>query len=222
MELSKVFGQRMEQRRVELDLKFKDVKARMVTTSPSQSAIHNWEGGKRVPRMEYIDEIALALETTPAWLFGFTDEQDGVIKSNSLYANMPPLTITPPGREEVVIPSDTTLRVTEAELAKRNLEPSQLCWVRSTDNSMGERIGDGDLVLVDRSIVIPAQTDIFAMLVNDRIWFRWIRPEIDGSYTVFAENDSKSPLTQAPTEIPGNRLPSLCILGRVAGVMHFR
>ena len=222
MDLSKVFGRRMEQRREELKLSLKEASRRMVTTQPSQSAIHHWEMGKRVPRLEYVPEIAQALETTPAWLFGFTDEQDGAVRSTSLYATMPPLTCTPPGRDEVRIESDTALRIAESELAKHDLEPCNLCLVRATDNSMGDRIGDGDLVLVDRSVTVPSQADIFAMLVNDRVWFRWIRPELDGSYTVFAENDSKSPLTQAPTEIPGDRLGSLCILGRVAGITRFR
>lgn len=214
-----VIGRRMEQRRLQLNLGLKDVADRMVNTKPSPSAIHHWETGRRTPRMEYVPDIAQALDTSPMWLFGYTDEPQSQLSAGSLYANLPsPVTIQIPGRPDCKIESDKTLRIAESELVSHKLNPADLFFVRATDSVMGEKIGDGDLVLVDRSVTLPSQADIFAMLVNERIWFRWIRPEIDGSFVVFAENDSKSP----PTRIEADKLHTLAILGRVASVTRFR
>lgn len=217
MQTSAKLASRMEQRRAELRLTIANAARRMTNAKPSPSSFHHWETGQRKPHLDYIVEIAEALEVSPAWLLGFTDDMQGS-GSKDLYATFPDADAEPNGREPVQIKSDRSLKFSEGLLSQHNMSANNLVLLSATDSTMGNVIRIGDLVLVDRNQTIPDKIDTFALLVNDRVWFRWIRPEFDGSFTIFAEDESKTP----STSIPAEKLQSLCILGRVAAITRFQ
>lgn len=66
-----IFSEKVRARRLELGLKQSDL-AKML--SWKQSQVSGLEGGRFVDDAERVIAIAKALETTPNYLFGFTDE----------------------------------------------------------------------------------------------------------------------------------------------------
>ena len=98
------------------------------------------------------------------------------------------------------------------------LKPSSIITVKAEDDAMEGVISKGDLALIDMSRKPDAVRDLFAILVGDRIWLRWIRPEINGSYTMSAENSHQYPDETLTTE----QLQQLNIIGRVAIIEHER
>lgn len=80
------------------------------------------------------------------------------------------------------------------------------------DNLMGDDLKKGDEVQIDTSIRQPTTTDIFAIEVNGQIWARWMRPELDGSYTIKATDENLWPEIKI-TDLESLR--KITIIGRV-------
>ncbi|MNE76404.1 putative HTH-type transcriptional regulator [compost metagenome] len=79
-------------------------------------------------------------------------------------------------------------------------------------------INDGDEFLIDLDQTKVIDADLFALIVNSRIWVRWIRPEIDGTFTLAAQDSERFP-SQCLT---ADQLASLDIIGRVAMTCRYR
>lgn len=209
---------RMEQRRNELNLTFDQVARRMTTTKPSIARYSKWEYGENSPKLEQLSEIASALEISPSYLCGFTNDRTSERAVVELFAQLPAAHMATPDGSTTMLESDKSLAFNEGVLRKKSLRAHQLILLKAHDNSMGTHVAAGDLVLVNRDECIPAELDIFALLVKNRVWFRWIRPELDGTFTVFAEDDSKYP----PERIQSDNLRALCIIGRAVCISRFR
>jgi hypothetical protein len=59
---------------------------------------------------------------------------------------------------------------------------------------------------------------MFAILVGDRLWLRWVRQTLQGDYTVQAENRDGYP----DQILSADQLAELSILGRVRMITHLR
>ncbi len=81
-----------------------------------------------------------------------------------------------------------------------------------SDTLMDPELKKGDEVQIDNSITLPTTTDMFAIEVNGQTWVRWIRPELDGSYTIKAADVKQCPTLKADNL---NELKKLKIIGRV-------
>ncbi|MET4696916.1 S24 family peptidase, partial [Endozoicomonas lisbonensis] len=101
-------------------------------------------------------------------------------------------------------------------LANRGLDESKLLLLRVSDNAMGDIAAEGDEVLIDQKETTVAKTDLFALVVNGRIWIRWIRPELDGSFSVASENQELYPSVSMPD------LERVNIIGRVCRISKDR
>lgn len=80
------------------------------------------------------------------------------------------------------------------------------------DTLMDDDLVKGDEVQIDSSITIPSTTDMFAIKVNDQVWVRWIRPELDGGYTIRVTDSKRWPDMKINNL---EKLKELEIIGRV-------
>lgn len=217
MDIRQEIARRIRVRRHELDLTIAEVSARM-PSKPSDSRYHHWEGGKRLPKMEQLIEIAHALKVSPSWICGFTADMRDLDADLRLFTSLEDAHISLLSGDLVSLPTDRSLQFNIEELRSLDLKPDRLILLRVSDQSMSPSLSEGDRALVDRERRTPEERDLFAMLVRNKVWFRWICQELDGSFTVTAEDGE----AQRPTRIEADKLDTLGIIGRVTSITRFR
>lgn len=194
-----------------------------------QSTIARLESGEtRNPRN--LMEIAHVLGTTPAYLVGAVDDPS--------LLGLPKGPLAP--RLEEPVPSDM-VELAEIDLrfglgaaymdeevlehsAQRRLfprewirqitpsPPSRLCWAQGQGNSMEPTIGDGDIILIDRSQITPGFGDLYwAISYGQTGMIKRLRPMPDGSVKILSDNPSVPPETAYDGE--------LNVFGRVVAVV---
>jgi transcriptional regulator with XRE-family HTH domain len=218
MDIRKETARRLRARRLELDLTVGQVSARM-PSRPSDPRYNHWEKGERLPKMEQILELAEALNVSPAYICGFTPDMHDQIQNACQFSTFKKAAISLPTGEVVQLPSDHSVQFNMESLRARGLNPERLILLVADGNSMAPVLNEGDFALVDRDQRVPERKrDIFAMLVRNKVWFRWICPELDGSFTVTAEDGEQ----QRETRIEADALDKLCIIGRVTNISSYR
>lgn len=181
------------------------------------STYSNWEQGLRKPKLEAFVLLAEAFGTTPAYLACFVDYKHKDTGPRDLIStNHPTATI-----KGETVNLDNVANQCAYELAylkSRYLDENKLVSIIATDSTMKGVIDKGDELLIDRSATTVAKNDLFAILVNNQVWIRWIRPEIPGGFTLAAEDKSQyndTRLTQA-------ELDELAVIGRVIRISRDR
>ena len=181
------------------------------------SRYSNWEQAIRRPKLEEIIKLAQRFGVSPSYLAGFTDhsgnEANGM-KFISVSSSTIPVGDAIIALQEVVDNSALSLDY----IHQRGLNENKLTSVPAPDNTMADIIRKGDEVLIDRSVTAVKTSDIFALMVNRNVIFRWIQPELDGSFTIAAENKTHNP----DQKISPGQLANLQILGRVTRICHDR
>lgn len=182
----------------------------------SGSRYSNWEQALRTPKYEQIMALAELFGTTPAWLAGFTDHEGNNASSDYITLAKSKISI---GGEILSIENVANRSALHIDHIKaRGLNENQLTAIIAQGNSMAPIIQDGAEVLIDRSRTTVSTADLFAILVNGQIWIRWIRPELDGSFTVAAEDSAHYP----DQKLNAKQLADLKIAGRIARISHDR
>lgn len=93
-----------------------------------------------------------------------------------------------------------------------NADPAHLCWIQGQGDSMEPVISDGDLALVDRSVVTPGVGDVYWVIAYGQIgMIKRLRPMPDGSVKILSNNAAVPPETAYDGE--------LHIFGRVRAVV---
>lgn len=191
-------------------------------TSLSNETMHssrysNWELGLRMPPPEQIVKLAKLFGKPAAWLQGYTDNDSlSVVSSNYVTANSPTLQ-TKSGLIQLTQTTDHTA-YSLSYLAGRSLNKNKLLSIVQLDRSMGELIAEGAEVLLDCDQTEVRGMDLFGILVTGDIWIRWICSELDGSYTLRAEDSKQYPDKSLTRE----QLETLDIIGRVVRIAHDR
>nr|WP_317623551.1 LexA family transcriptional regulator [Aeromonas caviae] len=181
------------------------------------SRYSNWEQALRSPKYEQMIALAELFGTTPAWLAGFTDHE-GNNASAMDYVTLDQSAISV-GGETLNIDNVANRSALHIDHVKaRGLNENRLTAIVAQGDSMDPLIQDGAEVLIDRSRTTVSTADLFAILVNGQIWIRWIRPELDGSFTVAAEDSAHYP----DQKLNAEQLASLKIVGRIARITHDR
>lgn len=91
--------------------------------------------------------------------------------------------------------------------------PGQLCWARGKGNSMLPTIGDGDVILIDRSQRNLQDSDlIWAVSYGNAATIKRLRPMPDGGVKMLPDNPNVPPETAYDGE--------LNIFGRVIAVVR--
>lgn len=181
------------------------------------STYSNWEQGLRKPKLEVFILLAEVFGTTPAYLAGFVDHKHKDTGPRNLISPNHP-TITLNGG---VINLDNVANQCAYELAYlkgRHLDENKLISIIATDSTMKGVIDKGDELLIDRSATTVTKSDLFAILVNNQVWIRWIRPEIGGGFTLAAEDKTQ----YSDNRLTQDELDELAIIGRVIRISHDR
>ncbi len=202
-------SERLAQARQRLKLKINEVSARM-PSAPSRSTYHAWERGRAMPKIQTILELADALEVAPGFLMGITNDYRSNLDSG--YPCLEGTTVTNAEGKTVRISPNKDAAFSAAYFNHLGLTPEQCMLIKASDSSMAPTLSKNDLALIDHGNKTPLERDLYALLVDDRIWFRWLEPDLDGSIKVINQDGRE---TVAKDE-------SLVIIGRVMAIVHSR
>ncbi len=116
--------------------------------------------------------------------------------------------------QEIMEPQAETLSFPRSWLRQiTDSPPSQLYWTRGVGNSMEPSIGDGDVILIDRSKVGSTFGDLYwAIAYGQTGMIKRLRPMPDGSVKILSDNQSVPPEVAYDGE--------LHIFGRVIAVVR--
>jgi transcriptional regulator with XRE-family HTH domain len=217
MDIRKEIARRLRARRHELDMTVAQVSARM-PSKPSDPRYNHWEKGERLPKMEQILELADALSVSPAYLCAFTQDMKDQNSETRHFAILKDAPVSLPSGDLVMLPTDRSIQFNLDDIKAHGLNAERLILLVAGDKSMAPVLNEGDRALVDRDQRMPEVRDLFAILVRNKVWFRWICPELDGSFTVTAEDGEQ----QRETRIEAQALDTLCIIGRVTNISRYR
>lgn len=202
-------SERLAASRQRLKLKIDEVCARM-PSAPSRSKYHAWERGRAMPKIQTIMELANALQVAPTYLMGITEDHRTNLDSG--YPCLEETSVQNNEGKMVRIPPNKEATFSAAYFKQLGLTPEQCILVKATDSSMSPTLCKNDLALIDHSNTTPLERDLYALLVADRIWFRWLEPDLDGSIKV-TNQDGRETVGEAE---------SLVIVGRVTAILHSR
>lgn len=189
----------------------KETAARLGVT---QSRYSNWEQEIRSPKYEQVEALADLFNVNPSWIVGWTEHAGTTPESDYITADRKTINI---GGEGVTLDQVVSTTAFSPEyISQRGLDPKNVIQLKIQDDSMEPIICAGDEILINRSQKHVERPDLFALVVNDRVWVRRIRPEIDGSFTLTCENKDLYPDQSLST------LDKLNILGRVCRIARDR
>lgn len=219
-ELRKIVAQRIKRCRQVKGWTIEETARRLSEVSGERitgSRYSNWEQELRMPAPEQIIQLAEAFGVPPGWLQGFTTNDSlSPVSTNYVTANSPTIA-TKGGLISVPQASDATAYSLDY-LEKRGLNKNRLLAIRQLDSSMRGVIEEGDEALLNREVTTVQGADLFGVVVNGSVWIRWIRPQIDGSFIIAAQDREQYP----DQHLAGEQLEALDIVGRVARISHDR
>ncbi|AWN73456.1 XRE family transcriptional regulator [Legionella anisa] len=130
-----------------------------LTNDIKPSRINNWEHGTRMPGPEEITQLAKALEVSPAFLMGLSDERDGEFGRNPRFGSLIPLL----DYKQACEPSSHIQKIKEEFYSEKitfvpvspditNQIGKNAFALRILDDSMSPEIRINDIQIVDPSI----------------------------------------------------------------------
>ncbi|MFJ7111283.1 XRE family transcriptional regulator [Pseudomonas sp. NPDC098740] len=175
----------------------------------------NWELGINIPPLEMLFALGQVLDKPPAYLAGLTND-DGKAPETREYA-VPTISTVTSGNGLVKL-GDNALAFRMRFLESIKLDKNNMLAVVAPDDAMAGIIEEGDRAVIDLSETTVTRNDVFAIMVNGRLWLRWIRQTLDGNYLIQAERSDRYPDQPLTLE----ELQALQILGRVRMITHLR
>lgn len=176
-------------------------------------------------------QIARFLKTTPEYLTGETDDPEPTMLADR---QLPFRGAEPACDPDMVYVAEIDLRfglgasVMDQEIVESQVErmpfprawlrhitsspPDQLYWARARGNSMEPAIGDGDVILIDRSQNDGLGDLYWAIAYGHNGMVKRLRPMPDGSVKILSDNQSVGPETAYDGE--------LTIFGRVVAIVR--
>ena len=177
----------------------------------SRSRWLNWECGTRAPRIYMFPLLANVLGTSASYLAGFTNSP-GEQPDNWGYvtANNPKIeTIKGLNNCKQIVSDSIAFRATDLE--NKGIKGNEIVLLKVPDDSMRPDFSKGDEVLIDMSDRYVKEPDIYAIRESDdSIWLRWIRKDIGGAYTLYANNKTHS----NDQQLTADQFRELDIVGR--------
>lgn len=210
LDIQSVIAQRLRQCRREQEWTAEET-AKKLNILPSRYS--NWEQALRTPKHSQIVDLATLFNKPASWIAGFSDSE---ALPHYVGVNQPTICVKGTVLTLECLADNSAFNIDY--IKQRGLSKHQLMTIFATDDSMASLISKGDELLIDKTQNTVKIADLFALLVNDQVWVRWIRPEIDSSFTIAAEDSARFPaITLAKDEIS-----ALNIIGRVARISKDR
>ena len=175
----------------------------------------NWELGINIPPNDMVIGMGQLFGKPAAWLAALSDD-DGTSPEASRYT-VPTAEPISTSNGLIELASDA-LAFRKTFLKSNKMDRDRLLLVAAPDDSMSGVITKDDQVLIDLTDTRVLQDDLFALIINGRLWLRWIRQNIDGSYCIQAELRERFPDEHVSKET----MESMHILGRVRLIAHLR
>lgn len=175
----------------------------------------NWELGTNIPPNDMLLAMGQLFGKPAAWLGALSDD-DGSSPQASLYT-VPTAEPISTSNGMIELASDA-LAFRKTFLESNKMDRDRLLLVAAPDDSMSGVITKDDQVLIDLTDTRVLHDDLFALIINGRLWLRWIRQNIDGSYCIQAELRERFPDEQ----VSAQTMESMHILGRVRLIAHLR
>lgn len=214
-DLSRLIGQRLRKCRDDRGWTLEEATKRLshLTGNPiGTSGMNMWELGERRPKLEAFVPLSKLYGVPASYLAGLDNNQHaGDYFYPQTSSNIPGLLL-----DSSI--ADDALALRASFLSEHKLSPDQLMLVRMPDDSMPGVVNKGDRVLLDLSKRDVSNRDLFALLVNGRVWVRWIRPEIDETFTIA----STAPEQYQDVPCTAEELQKFQIIGRVVLIVTSR
>ena len=209
-DLNRLIGQRLrkcrEDRHWTLEEAVRQLEATPGGSPVGSTGMNMWELGQRMPRLETFISLARIYNRSASYLAGL-DSDDRA--TDYIFPTRAP---SVPGLLFDSSMADDSLAVREPYLTELGVSPSNFMVIRMPDDGMANTADKGDLLLLDLSKrEPPAERDMFAMLAKGRLWIRWIRPEMDDSYSIASDDPVKYP----DQNVTVDELQKYQIVGRV-------
>lgn len=190
----------------------------LAKTDISLSRYSNWENAIRAPKQPMVIKLAELYEVSPSWLQGYSaNDSESILTANYLTANALHI-VTGAGENLPVMQTSNDMAFHVDYLKKRNLNRNRMLSIYQLDTSMEPLIRKDDSLLVDQTTTKVQGRDLFAIVVGQDIWVRWITQQLDGSYVVTAE-DSKAYPEQT---LSAEAFQKLDVVGRICHIGHSR
>ena len=212
MEQNTLIGQRIQHRREEMGLNLRDIANQV---GVAVSTIQRYEKGKiEKPKRPVVEAIAKALEVSPEWLFGETDEINSVDDSLTIQNVMPlPQTYQIPVLGEIACGTPI--------FAEENMEG--IVYVPTNmqadfalrchgDSMIGAHIHDGDIVYIRKQPDVD-NGSIAAVCIENSATLKRVYKYPD-KLVLSPENPEYEPLVYT-----GEELSQVRILGKAVGFM---
>ncbi|HIF9260433.1 TPA: LexA family transcriptional regulator [Photobacterium damselae] len=151
-----------------------------------QSGYSNYENAVRLPSLDKMILLANFFGESPAYIAGFVDNR-GNSDGNSLL-HMPKMTEQ---AKEISLDPTGDFGISNALLSHLKMNESRLLVDVVQDNAMAKDLQKGDMVFIDQEPVELERLtlDIYAIRNEQgKIWYRWIKPELNGQYRIYPNN----------------------------------
>lgn len=175
----------------------------------------NWELGINIPPLEMLLALGTLFGKPAGYIAGLTDD-DGTSPETREYAI--PAQSTVPSTSGLINLGDNALAFRLRFLESIELDKEKILLVVAPDDSMASIIEEGDRALIDLSETSVTRDDMFALMVNGRLWLRWIRQTLKGDFVIQAQQPDRYP----DQTLTNEELAGLHVLGRVRMIVHLR
>lgn len=180
----------------------------------TRQQLNNWECGLAAPKKQSLKMLASLLDSNAAYL-GALSDVDGNISPEWKYSIPAGVTAeeTKRGMNFIALDTDT--------IKQHGYHPRDLRIVEVKDDTI-MTLKVGDAVIIDKSQTNVNGPSLFAIRFKQdigaaQVWLRYLRPEIDGSYTLYCDDKTHYP----DTRLNVSEFNQLELIGKYVGFWHW-
>lgn len=178
----------------------------------------NWETTTepKIPSLHLFPALGKMFNVSAAYLAGFEDTPRRDFADSDYISTV--RTVTVGGQRIEVEGADDTLAFRRVYAEELGVPVEKLLIVKQLDDSMRDTLSRGDYAVIDTRQSRIKGKDLFGLLINGDVWLRWIRPEVNGDFTIAADDSDQYPDQQLSPE----QLEEFQIIGRVVSLFTRR
>ncbi|EOW9163198.1 S24 family peptidase [Vibrio cholerae] len=200
-DIKEIIGDRLRERRLLKKWTAREAAEAATRVAPEEISTgrwQNWECAQRSPDVSLYPYLAKALDTTPQYLSGWSNEPGiGVETNKYITANV----------NQDQGGKDDELAFNVEAIKRHGLNPHSLKLITAPDDAMNKSFQRGDLLLIDKSAQDITSTGIYALqAASGDLYVRYVRRDIGDGYSIYSDDDRHAPLQQFSEEEFNSRL----------------